>query len=261
MKFLPHALAIIILLIGWLFHFQARSSASDMRALANKINDAGWISNDLPKELDRSHDSDEKEALTKLIKALKNRQTDLNETYDAAILAADDIDNGATFSGIFLVFLSAGYVGICFVIYVLPRLAQRATHTIFDSGEMMEPDAMSTARSKMAQGDYLAAIEEFRKAALGDPSNRMPWMEVIKIQRDILHDPTTAAATIQEVLASQPWPVDDAAYFLFRLAEIHHDDLQDPTAAGAALQQVIDQFPETRHSANALHQRQNWGLA
>jgi hypothetical protein len=232
-----------------------------MRTLAGKIHDAGWVSDDLPIQRDASRDSDEKDSLTTLIKALNNRATDLDETYDAAILAADDIDNSATFSGIMLVFLSAGYVGICFVIYVLPRLAQRATHTIFDSGEMIEPDAMSTARSKMAQGEYLDAIAEFRKAASTDATNRMPWMEIIKIQRDTLGDPAAAVATIHEVLELHPWPDDDAAFFLFRLAEIQHADLADPSAARAALEQVIQHFPETRHSANAHHQLQSWELA
>lgn len=261
MKILPHAIACLLLIAGWVFYFLAKSSASDMREMAAKIDDAQWISNDLPEQLKASQDSSEKKALAALIKNLKNRDTDQDETYDAAILLADEMDGSSTFVGIFLVFLSAGYAGICFVIYVLPQLAQRATHTIFDSGEMIEPDAMSLARSKLAQGEYLDAMEEFRKAAEKDSANRMPWMEIIKIQRDVLSDPSAAAQTICEVLEIHPWPEDDAAYFLFRLAEIQHTDLQDLESARAALQRVIQQFPETRHSANALHQLQSWELA
>lgn len=171
------------------------------------------------------------------------------------------LEGERTFNGILLAFLSAGLVGIFFVIHVLPFLAQRLTHSVYDSGEMVEKDVMHDARSLMAQGDYAGAIAAFQQAAAADPLNRLPWVEIAKIQKDNLGDPAAAIQTIRYALESQAWEVNDAAYFLFRLAELYDEVEGDRASAIAIMQQVIDQFPGTRHSANASHKIHEWSVA
>lgn len=168
------------------------------------------------------------------------------------------LEGQKTFNGILLAFLSAGLVGIFFVLQVLPGLAHRATHAIYDSAEMMEHDVMHDARSLLAQGEYHGAIEAFKQAAAKEPLNRLPWVEIAKIYKDNLGDPESAIQTIRYALESQEWEVNDAAYFLFRLAELY-DELQgDRATAIAIMQQVVEQFPGTRHSANANHKLHEW---
>jgi tetratricopeptide (TPR) repeat protein len=165
-----------------------------------------------------------------------------------------------TFNGILLAFLSAGLVGIFFVLEILPAIAHRMTHAVYDSAEMVEEDPMHDARSLLAQGDYHGAIEAFRTASAADPLNRLPWVEIAKIQKTNLEDPMAAITTIRGALESQEWELNDAAYFLFRLAELYDEDAHDRNSAVKILQQVIDEFPETRHSANARHRLHEWGL-
>lgn len=171
------------------------------------------------------------------------------------------IEGQKTFNGILLAFLSAGLLGILFVFQVLPAIAHRFTHAVYDSAEMVEKDPMHDARSLVAQGDYEGAITAFRAAAAADPMNRLPWVEIAKIQKDNLEQPLAAITTIRYALETQEWQVNDAAYFLFRLAELYDEHMSDRASAAAILQQVIDQFPETRHSANARHKLHDWGLA
>lgn len=166
-----------------------------------------------------------------------------------------------TFEGILLTFLSAGVVGIVFVVYLLPFLAQRVTHAVYDSGETMERDVMHSARSLLAQGNYEDAITAFKQAAAADPLNRLPWVEIAKIQKDNMEDPAAAIQTIRYALESQEWEVNDAAYFLFRLAELYDQVEGDRVTAAAIMQQVVDQFPGTRHSANATHKLDEWAKA
>jgi tetratricopeptide (TPR) repeat protein len=166
----------------------------------------------------------------------------------------------ATFGGILLTFLGAGLVGILFVTMVLPMLAHRVAHLVYDSGEMLEKDAMHDARSLVAQGEYDKAIEAFKSAAANDPLNRLPWVEIARIQRNHLEDPESAIHTLRTALEGQEWQVNDAAYLLFRLAELYDEDRDDRATAAAIMQQVIDEFPETRHSANARHKLHTWGL-
>lgn len=170
----------------------------------------------------------------------------------------DVMEGERTFSGVLLTFLSAGLVGILFVFQVLPAFAQRITHSVYDSAEMVEKDVMHDARSLLAQGDYQGAIDAFKQAAAADPLNRLPWVEIAKIYKDNLDDPASAILTIRHALESQAWEVNDAAYFLFRLAELYDEVEGDRASAVAIMQQVVEQFPGTRHSANASHKLHEW---
>jgi len=166
-----------------------------------------------------------------------------------------------TFSGILLAFMTAGLVGIVVVAHVLPMLAHRVTHAVYDSGEEVEKDPMHDARSKVAQGDWEGAIAAFREAAAAEPLNRLPWVEIAKIQLEQLEDPQSAVQTLRQAIEGQEWQENDAAYLMFRLAGIYDEHLGDRAAAATTMQQVMEQFPETRHSANARHKLHEWGLA
>ena len=203
----------------------------------------------------------------KKMDALKQQMTQLDEKggeeEELAKLEGDlqSMEGEKTFNGILLTFLGAGLVGILFVVYVLPFFAQRVTHAVYDSAEMVERDVMHDARSLMAQGDYEGAIAAFREAAALDPLNRLPWVEIAKIQKTNLEDPAAAIATIRHALESQEWEINDAAYFLFRLAELYDEVEGNRASAVAIMNQVIEQFPETRHSANARNKLHEWEVA
>ena len=171
------------------------------------------------------------------------------------------IEGQRVFSGILLSFLSAGLVGIVFVTEVLPIFAQKITHAVYDSGEEVEQDAFHDARVLMAQGEWEAAIESFKEATEGDPLNRMPYVEIAKIQKFHLEDPMAAIMTLREAIEGQEWEEKDAAFLLFRLAELYDDDAEDRESAVAIMEQVMEQFPETRHSANARTKLHEWGMA
>lgn len=168
--------------------------------------------------------------------------------------------DGKVFTGILLAFLTAGLIGIVFVIHVLPMIAQRFTHAVYDSAEMVEKDPMHDARAKVAQGDWEGAIEAFRAAAAAEPLNRLPWVEISKIQLEQLEDAPAAVDTLRHAIEDQEWEENDAAYLMFRLAEIYDTEMSDRPSAGSIMHQVIDQFPESRHSANARHKLREWGL-
>jgi tetratricopeptide (TPR) repeat protein len=165
------------------------------------------------------------------------------------------------FYGIFLSFLSAGLVGIVFVTQVLPILAHKITHAVYDSGERVERDPFHDARVLMAQGEWGEAIAAFKAAAELDPLNRMPYVEIAKIQKFHLEDPLAAIVTLREAIEGQEWQENDAAFLMFRLAEIYYEDAADRESAVAIMEQVLEQFPETRHSANARTKLNNWGMA
>ena len=194
------------------------------------------------------------------VMALKGTR-EADEQYEILEREKQQAEGVQTFNGLLLAFVSAGAVGIFFVFQVLPVIAHKFTHAVYDSAEMVESDPMHDARSLYAQGEYEAAIEAFREAAQADPMNRLPWVEIAKIQRDNLENPLAALATLREALESHEWQVNDAAFFMFRIAELYDEDLQNRETAIEILQQVCTELPETRHSANARHKLHEWGVA
>lgn len=202
---------------------------------------------------------DEAKELQKQAELLHD-EGDPDELLPALKAKISGIEGQRTFSGILLAFLSAGLVGIVFVLEVLPAIAQKLTHAVYDSGEMVEQDAFHDARVLMAQGEWEGAIESFREAASQDIMNRMPYIEIAKIQRIHLEDPGAAIETLRDAIEGQEWEEKDAAFLMFRLAEIYDQDAGDRESAVAIMEQVMEQFPETRHSANARTKLHEWGM-
>jgi tetratricopeptide (TPR) repeat protein len=149
--------------------------------------------------------------------------------------------------------LAGVYVGVLFVLYILPAITDKATSAVLDSNELVETDPMHDARAAHARGDYDEAIAVYREVADADPYNRLPWVEIAKIQHDKLEDPEASIATLRSALESQQWPINDAAYFMGSLATLYNEDLEDRDSCIMILNQMIELFPETRHSANATH--------
>ncbi len=155
--------------------------------------------------------------------------------------------------------LAGVYVGVLFVLYILPAITDKATSAVLDSNELVETDPMHDARAAHARGDYDEAIAVYREVADADPYNRLPWVEIAKIQHDKLEDPEASIATLRSALESQQWPINDAAYFMGSLATLYNEDLEDRDSCIMILNQMIELFPETRHSANATHKLREMG--
>lgn len=156
--------------------------------------------------------------------------------------------------------LAGVYLGVLFVLYILPAITDKATHAVLDSNELVETDPLHDARAAYARGDYEEAMKVYRSVTDSDPYNRLPWVEIAKIQHDNLENPEASLQTLRTALESHEWPVNDAAFFMGRIAEIYIEDMQDTTSGITILNQMIETFPETRHSANATHKLRELGV-
>lgn len=214
----------------------------------------GWI-----KFLD-SNSANSDEGIQKELIAME----EAGETEEAILEREKEMQNAdATnkFTGLLLGFLTAGFVGVLFVTTILPAFVDRATTAVFESNEQVGDDPMREARSQLAQGEYDAAIEAFQRAAAAEPMNRVPYIEIAKVQLQNQENPDAAIATLTSAIEGQSWEENDAAFLMFRLAEIYKDNKNDIANASAVMQQVVEQFPATRHSANAQHKMREWSGA
>ncbi len=143
--------------------------------------------------------------------------------------------------------------GILAVKYLIPMLGDAVSESVFSSGEQVEQDEMTKAAASIAQGDYQGAIEHYEKMLEDKPDDPFPVAEIAKVYAERLRDPQAALKALEEHLQSKEWPVDDAAFIMFRIADVHLTHIHDFDAARDMLEQVVGNFPNTRHSANAHH--------
>lgn len=155
--------------------------------------------------------------------------------------------------------LTAGYIGFLIMTYVLPSLVDKMSEEMYGSTAEVEDDPLHDARASYAQGDYPEAIRNYRQVFMENPDDRFPMVEIAKIQRENLNSPAVAVETLREVLESREWRENDAAFFMFRIADIYENDLDQHEECVTILKQVIQTLPETRHSANATHKLRELG--
>ena len=105
MKWLLHLLLIGALGAGWGYHFKTQHDANEKIAVIEKRISQGTGDQD------------------KLLTERENAQSS---------------KDGKSFIAFLMAFLTAGYAGISFVAYVLPVIAHKFTHVVYDSGEEVE---------------------------------------------------------------------------------------------------------------------------
>ena len=150
------------------------------------------------------------------------------------------------------IFALGGTAAILFVIYVLPMLGDAAGEALYSSGERVKPSEGLKAAAKIAAGDYEGAIQEYEKHLEEKPDDAFAVSEVAKLRHDKLGQPEQALAFLQEKLEGREWTQDDAAFLMFRIADIH-TERKSYEDAKSVLEQVVGAFPGSRHSANARH--------
>ncbi len=159
-------------------------------------------------------------------------------------------DDGMKLVGVFVI---SGVGGILMVKFVLPWIGDAMGEAVFSSGEVTEQDEMTKAAACISQGDYAGAIGHYEKMLEEKPNDPFPVAEIAKVHAERLHDPDAALQVLSDHLQSKDWPVDDAAFLMFRIAEVQQNHRHDFDAARDMLEQIVTNFPNTRHSANAHH--------
>ena len=178
----------------------------------------------------------------------------VNHVYETA--TPDDIFFSLTVS-----VLAGLYAGLLFLIFILPLVSDVLAKLVYQGGGTISDfeDPMREARSLLAKGNYVGAVGELRQVVMSDPDNRLAWAEMAKVQLEHLSDPEGSAGTLAEAVESHPWKMNDAAFLMFRLAEVKLESLEDRAGAVLILEQVSELFPDSKHSANATHKLRELG--
>lgn len=257
-------------LILYLLILAGLVTATVMSARSSKQVDASLTSDEMEMLEDTGHfDIDPNEnVLVPLYEEgtqLSPEELGNGEQPSAALTAAYDKflgtgKKGSPFLTFALFILTGIFTGFLVVTYVLPNIVQRASEEVYGSTEKVgAPSTLMQAQAAVAQGEWEQAIDYYKKVATEEPDNRLPWVEIAMLQRERLENPHAALLTLEQALARGGWRENDEAFFLFRKIEIFENDVNEHEQAVALLRDVIERFPQTRHSANAMHKLHEMG--
>lgn len=185
--------------------------------------------------------------------------SDIDPYAEAKLAESDDGGAAMMFKVGAPLLITIIYGGILSAVYLLPLLVDKMGEEVMGSGAEVDRDPLQEARAALAAGDYVEAVGRYRKIWLEKRGERLPVVEMARIQRDHLKTPVAAVSTLQEALDDHEWPEDDAAFLLFRLVDIYESDLDDDENLVITLRRVIEKLEGTRHSANAAHKLRELG--
>jgi len=136
--------------------------------------------------------------------------------------------------------------------WFLPIIGERIGNFFYGSNETFVRSPHAAAQAKVALGDYVAAIEEYRRCYKKDPSDALALSEMARLQCERLQDYEVAAELLEEAL-NREWPAEQAAFLASRLTEVYWNYLHDAGRARQVLLQIVESVPGTRHAASAEH--------
>jgi len=153
------------------------------------------------------------------------------------------------FAGIIMIAL---VIGTILALSLVPAIADKVGGFFYNPDEKIEKDPSSVAISKMAQGDFQGAVEEYARIFEKNPDDTHALSEIVHIYCDRLGEPQKAAEVLENVLQNE-WPPEQMAFFATRLVDVYWDYQRDAERSQAVLEQIIGAMPGTKFSANATH--------
>ena len=153
------------------------------------------------------------------------------------------------FGGLVLTGLVAGGV---LVVLFLPVFGEWVGNFFFNPNERAEDTPHAAALAAIARGDYEQAVAEYRRCVERDGNDTHAISEMARLYCDELGDPASAESVLEEALAKD-WEHEEAVFLSSRLADVYWKYQHDARRARELLRQVVETFPNTKHSANALH--------
>src|SRR5450432_2409823 len=133
-------------------------------------------------------------------------------------------------------------VGCIVAFSLIPTIGDHLGDAFFNPSQEIERDPHAGAMSKVAQGDFEGAIEEYRKVLESNPGDTHAISEIAHFYCDKLGDPASAAQTLEQALENE-WPAEESSFLCNRLVDVYWTYQHDATRARAILIQVAENLP------------------
>ena len=136
---------------------------------------------------------------------------------------------------------------------IIPAIGDVVGDLLYNSPEQAPKNPHAPAIAKINGGDFEGAVEAFRAVLQENPEDTMAASEAARLLCEKLGRPEEAATFLEEQIEEGAFTNDQLAFLSERLVDVYWHHMRDAVRARAILVQLAEQFPDTRHSANAYH--------
>ena len=134
--------------------------------------------------------------------------------------------------------------GLLFRYWVLPGWGEKMAERLYAGSYIPENDALACMVERIAQEKDASLLPRLREMVLRQPHRLRGWLELARLQQELLPDAAAALATLEEAAAAVR-DREDAAMLLYRAGALCESVLHDSARARGIWQRAADTFPAT----------------
>lgn len=161
---------------------------------------------------------------------------------------------GETTQGIILLLVAlvllAVVEGLLFRYWVLPGWGEKMAERLYAGSYTPENDALARLVERLVSEKDAALLPELRAMVLRQPRRLRGWLELARLQQELLLDAAAAVATLEEAATAVREP-EDAAMLLYRAGTLCESVLQNSARACEIWQRAVDVYPATVYGARS----------
>ncbi len=140
--------------------------------------------------------------------------------------------------------------GLLFRYWILPGWCEKMAERLYAGSYLPQNDALARLVEHIDQSRDTAAMEKLQHMVRQQPQRLRGWLELARLQQELLADAAAARNTLEEAAEIIRAP-EDAALLLYRASLLCTRGLNDPQAASRLLHQAAEKFPETVYGRRA----------
>ena len=140
--------------------------------------------------------------------------------------------------------------GLLLRYWILPGWSEKVAERLYAGSYLPEDDALARLTDRIEAEKDASLMPELVCLVHAQPWRLRGWLELARLQQDILHDAAAALQTLEEASTRIREP-EDAALLMFRAAQLCEKCLHDDSAARLWLERVTERYPDTVYGRKA----------
>ena len=140
--------------------------------------------------------------------------------------------------------------GLLFRYWILPGWSEKVAERLYAGSYLPEEDALAQLADRIEREKDAALIPQLVCIVHAQAWRLRGWLELARLQQEILHDAPAALSTLEEAMHSVREP-EDVALLMCRAAQLCEKALQDDTAARSWWKRAAEKYPDTVYGRRA----------
>lgn len=140
--------------------------------------------------------------------------------------------------------------GLLFRYWILPGWSEKMAERLYAGSYLPEDDALARLTERIEREKDAALMPELERLVRSQGWRLRGWLELARLQQDLLHDAPAALKTLESASRCVRDP-EDKALLMFRAAQLCRKSLNDPAAARQWWQRAASEYPATVYGRRA----------